>query len=254
MSPQRTLLHSLFFRFLSSVISFIFVELKYVFIMYCNVMTGYGLDGPGIETRWGARFSTPVQICPGAHPASCTMDTGSFPGVKSDQDVSLTPHSLLVPWSWMSRAILLLPLWAVRPVQNLSACTRVYFTLKSRLFEVVHWVLWQRCVLDGWGIGVRFSERAESFLHSLWRIAEACRVLCVVVVVDPCQGLKQQAVKLFIHNFLVSILRMCGRITFLLSSARLHVVIQILPGLSNGREFDFPQMPVRSRGECWKLI
>ena len=27
-----------------------------------------------------------------------------------------------------SRAILLLPLWAVRPVQSLSACTRVHFT------------------------------------------------------------------------------------------------------------------------------
>ena len=30
-----------------------------------------------------ARFSTPVQTGPGAHPASCTMGTGSFPGVKS---------------------------------------------------------------------------------------------------------------------------------------------------------------------------
>ena len=31
-------------------------------------------------------------------------------------------------WSWKSRAIRLLPLWAVRPVQSLSACTRVHFT------------------------------------------------------------------------------------------------------------------------------
>jgi len=30
-------------------------------------------------------------------------------------------------WSWNSRAIPLLPLWAVRPVQSLSACTRVTF-------------------------------------------------------------------------------------------------------------------------------
>ena len=29
-----------------------------------------------------ARFSAPVQTGPGAHPASCTMGTGSFPGVK----------------------------------------------------------------------------------------------------------------------------------------------------------------------------
>jgi hypothetical protein len=31
-------------------------------------------------------------------------------------------------WSWKSRAIPLLPLWTVLPVQNLSAFTRVHFT------------------------------------------------------------------------------------------------------------------------------
>jgi hypothetical protein len=30
----------------------------------------------------GTRFSAPVQTGPGAHPASYTMGTGSFPGVK----------------------------------------------------------------------------------------------------------------------------------------------------------------------------
>jgi len=30
----------------------------------------------------GGRFSAPFQIGPGAHPASYTMGTGSFPGVK----------------------------------------------------------------------------------------------------------------------------------------------------------------------------
>ena len=48
-----------------------------------GIATGYGLDGPGIESRWGARFSAPVQFGPGAQPASCTMGTGSFPGVKA---------------------------------------------------------------------------------------------------------------------------------------------------------------------------
>jgi hypothetical protein len=41
--------------------------------------------------------------------------------------VTLTSHRLLVPWSWVNRAILLAPLWAERPVQSLSACTRVHF-------------------------------------------------------------------------------------------------------------------------------
>jgi len=75
----------------------------------------------------GARFSAPVQTGPGAHTASYTTGTGSFPGVKSGRGVTLTPHPFLVPWSWKSRAIPLLSLWDVRPVQSLSACTRVHF-------------------------------------------------------------------------------------------------------------------------------
>ena len=47
-----------------------------------GIATHYGLDGPGIESRWGARFSAPVQTGPGAHPASYTTGTGSFPGIK----------------------------------------------------------------------------------------------------------------------------------------------------------------------------
>ena len=101
-----------------------------------GIATGYGLDGPGIESRWGARFSSPVQTGPGAHTASCTMGTWSFPGVKSGRGVTLTPHPLLVPWSRKSRDIPLLSLWAVRPVQSLSACTRVHFTFTFRYSSI----------------------------------------------------------------------------------------------------------------------
>jgi hypothetical protein len=76
----------------------------------------------------GTRLSVPIQTGPGAHSASCTMGTGFFPGVKSGRGVTLTPQLLLVPRSRKSRAIPLLPLWAVRHVQSLSACTRVTFT------------------------------------------------------------------------------------------------------------------------------
>jgi hypothetical protein len=93
-----------------------------------GIATGYGLDGPGIISQWGARFTTPVQTGPGAHPASCTMSTGSFLGVKSGRGMTLTPHPLLVPWSRKGRAIPLLPLWAIQPVQSLIACIRVPFT------------------------------------------------------------------------------------------------------------------------------
>ena len=85
-----------------------------------------GRSGDRIPVR--ARFSAPVQTGPGAHSASCIMGTGSFPGVKSGRGVTLTPHLLLVPWSRKSRAIPLLHLWTVLPIQSLSACTRVHFT------------------------------------------------------------------------------------------------------------------------------
>ena len=56
-----------------------------------------------------------------------------FPGVKSGRSVTLTPHPLLVQWSRKGRAIPLLPLWAVRPIQSLRACTRMLFTLCESL-------------------------------------------------------------------------------------------------------------------------
>jgi len=106
-------------------------------------------SNPGV-----ARFSALVQTGPGVQPAFCTMGTGSLFGVKNGQGVTLNPHTLLVPWSRKSRAISLshygpyslyrasvpvqqcnlplpiplIPLWTVRPVQNLSACTTVHFT------------------------------------------------------------------------------------------------------------------------------
>jgi len=45
-----------------------------------GIVTGYGMDDFGIESRWVTKFSVPVQIIPGTHPASCRMGTGSFPG------------------------------------------------------------------------------------------------------------------------------------------------------------------------------
>jgi len=68
----------------------------------------YWAGRSGIESRWGRDFP-PVQTGPEAHPASCTMGTGSFPAVKCGRGVLLTTHPLLVPRSWKSRAIYLYP-------------------------------------------------------------------------------------------------------------------------------------------------
>ena len=68
----------------------------------------------------GTRFSAPVKTGPGAHLASFTMGTGSFPGgnERPGRDADPSPRSGAV----------VLPLWAVWPVQSLGACTRVHFT------------------------------------------------------------------------------------------------------------------------------
>jgi len=58
-------------------------------------MAGWSGDRIPVE----ARFSARVQTGPGAHPASCAMGTGSFPGGKEspgrDADTS-TPSSAVV--------------------------------------------------------------------------------------------------------------------------------------------------------------
>ena len=76
-----------------------------------GIATDYGLDGP-VSNPGGDEIFLPSRPAPGAHPASCTMGTGSFPGVKCGRGVLLTTHPLLVPWSWKNRAIPLPTLWA----------------------------------------------------------------------------------------------------------------------------------------------
>jgi len=88
----------------------------------------------------GERFSAPVQIGPEAHPASCTMGTGSFPGVKCGRGVTLNPHPLIVPWSKKSRAIPLPPLGHNRACNGV---TLPYMLLKKYFTTFLsHFVLY----------------------------------------------------------------------------------------------------------------
>jgi hypothetical protein len=73
-----------------------------------GITTDYGLDGSGIESRWRRDFP-PFRTGPGAHPVSCTMGTGPFPGVKSGRGVTLTTNPLPALSSWKCRAIFLPP-------------------------------------------------------------------------------------------------------------------------------------------------
>ena len=101
------------------------------------LLGGYLCDSchsPRLATGWTVQGSNLgageiFRTCPDRsldHPASCTMGTGSFQGVKGGRGVRLAPHPLPVPWSRKSKAIPVHALWTVQPVQTLSACTTVH--------------------------------------------------------------------------------------------------------------------------------
>jgi hypothetical protein len=62
------------------------------------VVTVYGLDGAGIEYRWGEIFRT-CPDRPWGPPSLLYNGYRVFPGVESGRGVTLTPHPLLVPRS-----------------------------------------------------------------------------------------------------------------------------------------------------------
>jgi len=92
-----------------------------------GIATDYGLDGPGSNPGGDEIFRTrPYR--PWGPPSLLYNGYRVFPGSKERPGRDVDPSPLLVPWSRKSRAIPLLPLWAIRPVQSLSACTKVHFT------------------------------------------------------------------------------------------------------------------------------
>jgi hypothetical protein len=57
-----------------------------------GIATGYGLEGLGIESRWGRDFSHLSRPALGPTQPLYSMDIRSFPGVESGRGVTLTPH------------------------------------------------------------------------------------------------------------------------------------------------------------------
>jgi hypothetical protein len=89
------------------------------------IATGYGLEGPGINSQWGGGRDFPHLSRPavGATQPPVQCVPGLSREIKSGRGVTLNPHPLLEPRSRKGRSIHLLPLLAIRPVQSLSACT-----------------------------------------------------------------------------------------------------------------------------------
>jgi len=93
-----------------------------------GVATGYGLDGKGIEFRWRRDIMHLSRPALGPKQLPVEWVLGLSRGKKRpEHDTDHSPH--LVPWSRKSRAIPIIPLWTVQPVQSLSACTTVRFNL-----------------------------------------------------------------------------------------------------------------------------
>jgi hypothetical protein len=77
-----------------------------------GIATRYGLEGPGIESRWGEIFRTYPDRLRGP-PSLLYNGYRVFSGGKGGQGVMLTTHTLLVPRLRKSRAIPPLTLWVL---------------------------------------------------------------------------------------------------------------------------------------------
>ena len=87
-----------------------------------------GLDGRGLNTCEGEIFCA-VQTDLKAHPASCTMGTGSFPWVKQLQHNidHLPPSTAMLQMGWSYK---ILP-----PPVSAQACHGVYLSLQYCIIQ-----------------------------------------------------------------------------------------------------------------------
>jgi hypothetical protein len=145
-------------------------------------MTGYGLDGPGIDPGGGEIFRTcpdrpwgpPNLLYNGYQVFPCgkerlrrDADPSPPSSAVGHETVELYLYSPYRPYGlcrasvpvqgWplplpYSRAIPLLPLWAVRPVQNLSGCTRgALYSVKEFIKFIILWrQVWAGLKIINW--------------------------------------------------------------------------------------------------------
>jgi hypothetical protein len=120
--------------------------------------TRFGLDDPETESRWGVRFSAPVETGPGTHTASYTMGNGSFSGVKRVGRSIHHPHPSsaevkeIIYWGGGGGQQLCFQCYVFRP----------YWTIKRLSTKI------QKCVNKGHTILKVNSKHCTRFL--LWTV------------------------------------------------------------------------------------
>jgi hypothetical protein len=120
-----------------------------------GIATRYGMDGPGIESRWQRDFLHLSRPALGPTQLPIRWVSGLSRG-KGDRSVTSNTHPHLVPWSRKSRAIPPLPLWArvacykVEPYLTLLGSYNYHWaivlgisfdwaTLRYVPYVIIHW-------------------------------------------------------------------------------------------------------------------
>jgi hypothetical protein len=129
-----------------------------------SISTGYGLYGPGIESRWGRDFSPTSR--PTLGPTQPPVQW--VPGLS--RGVVLTTYPLLAPMLRMSRAIPLLPpLGPWWPV--IGWTSPFYHTIQYKINAFV-WYGNGRCQLHYWTVGIKIyftkTNDSVSTLCEMW--------------------------------------------------------------------------------------
>jgi hypothetical protein len=101
------------------------------------------------------------------------MGTGSFPGVKNGRGVTLTPLSLVVPWSWKGRAI------PLRPLRGRTACTEPQCLYKGALYLfTIAWIcsFWP---CSSKVVGLTFKNLASYIYRTVVPLPSRCCILYI---------------------------------------------------------------------------
>jgi len=138
----------------------------YIYIYICvpcsvvGIATGYGLDGPGIESRWRRDFPHLSRPSLGPTQPPVQWVPGFSPGVKSGRGVTLTPHPVLVPLVMKEFS------YTSTPPMGRTACTEPQCLYKGVLYLYIYIYICVLCIVVGIATGYGLDGPG---IESRWR-------------------------------------------------------------------------------------